>query len=391
MAKNIAIFTTSYLPIQGGVQYLLYWLLSEIDNNYNYYQDKYNFDNFYFISPNLHKNEHAKFYNIKLIETVSIDTKLNKIRCIWQILSYVKYYKINLIHAQNAYFDSLCCNFAKRFSNMHYIVTSHGEDVAHMKEFNYGGVLGLNAKRIIKNNLSNANLITTISQDMCEFIYEIAPKEKVILIPNSLPYVEEKIDQELLNERIKSLKSKYFLDDNSIVCLSLSGAREIKGHKNMILGFNNSYKKNQNLRLFIAAHGELTESLNLLVKQLKLDEVIHFVGFITGATKEAFFNISNVYVNTAYFEPFGLVYLESIKQNIVNLASNRGGGKDIFTHKKNAYLINPHSIEEISNGFIYLCNSRVRNELIKASQKLLPRYQTNKIVEEYFEIYMKAI
>ena len=51
MSKNIALLTTTYLPIQGGIQHLLYWMLSEIDKNFDKYKKNFDFDSFFFITP----------------------------------------------------------------------------------------------------------------------------------------------------------------------------------------------------------------------------------------------------------------------------------------------------------------------------------------------------
>ena len=221
-------------------------------------------------------------------------------------------------------------------------------------------------------------------------LIKVAQKNKVVLIPNPVPYRNNNVRIDLIEQEVKSIRSEFKLDISNVVCLTLSGARQIKGHDNMLKGFKSAYIKNRKLRLFIAAHGERTEHLKLLVKQLGLEDVVNFIGFISGARKEAFLNVSDIYVNTAYFEPFGLVYLESIIYKMANIASNKGGGRDIFCHKKNAYLVDPYSVEIISDAFTYLSNSNKRNKLIENSQSLLPNYKLNVIVEKYLEIYSRA-
>ena len=83
--------------------------------------------------------------------------------------------------------------------------------------------------------------------------------------------------------------------------------------------------------------------------------------------------------------------MESIEYQLVNIASNRGGGRDIFSHKKNAYLIDPYSEREIADAFIYVSDNYKRKKMIKDSQKLLKNYQLNDIVEQYFILYNKAL
>ena len=244
MNKNIALLTTTYLPVQGGVQYLLYWILSEIDNNFTYYQKKYDFNNFYLISTSPSGNKYSKFKNIKLLELRNNKTKLNKLLIIFQVSYFVISNKINLIHSHNAYFDSMCCNIAKKISGLKYLITSHGDDIAYLKEFNYGGMLSERYRDIVKNNIKNASFISTISNDMCKFAYEVSPKKKIVLIPNPLPYKNNNLDAGLIDREIKSIRSKFGLNEDNIICLTLSGSREIKGHDNMLRGFKTAYVNN---------------------------------------------------------------------------------------------------------------------------------------------------
>lgn len=391
MAKNIALLTTSYLPIQGGVQYLLYWLLKEIDVNYETYQKKFCFKNIYLIIPKYQNSGFDKFDNIKVLNISEVHSKIGKIRFIFQTLFLIKKYKLNTVHSHNAYLDSIPCNIAFRVFGTKYVITSHGEDLASIESLNYGLDKNSFAHKIVKNNIFNARAITTVSTDMCKFALQYKDESRVFVVRNSLPYssLKETYNENKIQSHMQKIRSEYKLSDSNIVCLTLSGSRKIKGHKNMLLGFQKAYQKNCDLRLFIAAHGNETNSLIQLVEDLGLLKVVYFIGFIKSEIKEAFFRVSHIYVNTAYFEPFGLVYLEAIQSQLANLATVAGGAKDIFEHEKSAYLIDPNSINEIYQGFLYLSKEENRDSLINNASKILPHYTTNQVVTEYFKVYQK--
>ena len=167
---------------------------------------------------------------------------------------------------------------------------------------------------------------------MLNFIAEISDKKKTILIENCYDCNKVIYSEENVTKEENKIKSKFKIESNDIIYLTLSGARKIKGHENMIKAFSKIKDKLSNTKIFIAAHGEESIYLKKLVQELKLDNNIYFIGFVTDIKKEAFFNISDVYINTAFFEPFGLVYLEAIESNLSVFGSIQGGGKDIFIH-----------------------------------------------------------
>jgi glycosyltransferase involved in cell wall biosynthesis len=391
MNKNIAILSTTYLPVQGGIQYLLLWLLKELDNNYYEYKKKYNFDNIYFIIPNYENSTFDKFKNIKVLY---IDESMNKqtlLKNTFIIRKYIKNYNISLIHAHNALFDGILCYLSTLYNKCNYIITSHGVDFAYSKELDYGFRLSKFRENIIKIVSSNAIKITSVSNDMLNFIAEISDKKKTVLIENCYDCNKVIYSEENVTKEENKIKSKYKIESNDIIYLTLSGARKIKGHENMIKAFSKIKNKLSNTKIFIAAHGEESIYLKKLVQELKLDNNIYFIGFVTDIKKEAFFNISDVYINTAFFEPFGLVYLEAIESNLSVFGSIQGGGKDIFIHKTNAYLCDPYNIKTMEDGFIFYNDKTNIEKMMNNSKKLLSKYTVENILSKYLTLYDDSI
>jgi len=391
MSSNIAILTTSYLPVQGGIQYLLYWILKEIDENYVEYKKKYCFDNLYFIIPKYENTTFDQFNKIKILYINEINSKQSLVENIFLIRKIIKEYNISLIHSHNALIDGILCLGTTLFNRCKYIITSHGIDFAYNKKMNYGARSSWIKEQIIKIVARNAVKITTVSNDMTNFIEELVDKKKVIVIENCYDNYKIVYDENEILKELESIKKQYEIEESDTIYLTLSGARKIKGHANMIEAFSKISNKLNNTKIFIAAHGDETNNLIELVKEKKLENQIFFINFITGVTKEAFFRLSNIYINTAFFEPFGLVYLEAIENKMAVFGSIYGGGKDIFKHKINAYLSNPNEIDTIMEGFKYYNYKANITLMINNSQLLLENYTVEKIVNKYINIYMDCI
>ena len=381
---NIGIFSSTYLPKVGGIQFELYWLLKAFDN---LYQNK-NIDHFVFIVPHDKNNEYLHFKNIKVANIDMPSRKIDIPLCGYKLASIVKKHKLDLVNCCVAIPDGLVCLVMKWLTGISYLVTCHGVDVAVDRRFGYGYRLRRTSNLIIRLVLRQASGVTTISQDMKRFAEEAgAVKERIKIIPDGIETTKTDSNHEisLLTQKIKR---KYSIRDSRTVYLILSGMRKIKGHENLIRAFAQALKINPNLRLIIGAHGEQTENIKILVKNLNLEDSINFIGYVSGEEKKAWFNISDVYCNTAFFEPFGIVYLEAIKNNLAVLGTIFGGAKDIFEHKKNAYLVNPENIDEITQGIITLSSADFRNDLIRNAKPLLLRYDINHIADLYLDAFV---
>ncbi len=382
---NIGIYTTSYLPVIGGIQFELYWLLKAIDDRYQ----KKNIDHFVFIAPSGDNKEYLQFRNITVVH-LDMPHKYDIPLFGFKLASIVKKYKLDLVNCWSAIPDGIVCLIMRWITGVPYILTSHGIDTAYDRRFDYGYRLKKKLSSIIRLVLKQACGVITISRDMKSYVEEAGAKRNEIkIIPNGIELTEEIYAEPDILEHKQQIRSRYSINSSHTVCLTLSGMRKIKGHENLVRAFASALRINPKLKLFIGAYGAETEHIKTLVKDLKLEHAIHFIGFIAGVEKKAWFDIADVYCNTAFFEPFGIVYLEAIKYDLAVLGTVFGGARDIFEHNVNAYLVNPENIDEITEGFIALSSFEYRENLAKQAKPLLPHYDINRIAELYLDTFLE--
>jgi glycosyltransferase involved in cell wall biosynthesis len=383
---NIAIFTSTYLPEIGGIQFELYWLLKAIDKIFK----SKGIDRFVFILPHYKNQRYLSFDNIEVVEMDKQLSKKNIVSGTYQLAKIVRKYDIDLINCFAVIPDGFFCACLNIILKTPFIVTSQGEDLAVDKRFNYGGRLIKEVSIATKFTLKRAKSLITISRDMIKFAIDSgADKNRIAIIPNGIEMNQDVSSK--INEVEKEIKKKYAISESHIIFITLSGMRKIKGHVNMVKAFALAVKSNPNVRLFIGAHGAETENIKSLVKELNIDNYVKFIGFISDDQKDAWFNIAHVYCNTAYFEPFGIVYIEAIKSQIAVLGSIKGGGRDIFKHKQSAHLVDPESIEQIYQGIVALTKENYRRRLTLNAKQLLPLYDINRIAHMYLDTYLEGI
>lgn len=382
---NIAILTSSYLPVLGGLQFELYWLLRAIDSKFR----ERGIGRFIFILPKYEKQEFTDFNNIEVVELDRpINTGLGKLSLVMELKRLSKEYRIDLINCFSALPEGICCLASSLVGGAPYIITSQGVDLAVDRRFDYGNRLKPLSAFLTSLAIRNARCVTTLSRDMAAFAEDAgARKENIRIIPNGieleLPAPEGEIEQKI--------RQRYSISDSHTVYLTLSGMRKIKGHENLVKAFALALKKNGRLLLFIGAHGHETERIKALVKELGIDGSVHFIGFVTGPEKTAWFNIADVYCNTAFFEPFGIVYIEAVLHRLAVLGTTGGGARDIFRHKDDAYLIDPESVEDIAGGILALADAGYRGRMVEKAVLLLPLYDINMIADMYLDTYLEHV
>ncbi len=373
------------MPSLGGIQFLLFWLMKAFDEKLD---TRIN-DRIVFIVPRgSDKNVHLNFRNIDVVEYDIPDGRFSTALFMKTLAGISKRYALDLIHCHSASTEGSWCLGAKILSHTPYMVTCHGSDVAKDKRFNYGSRLKKSTDFFVRMALKHASYITTLSSDMVPFVRDAGGSRAPLkIIPEGIE-TNVPISDDESREMESHIKEKYHITDINTIYLTLSGMREIKGHAPMITAFAKALNNDENLALFIGAQNTIyEEKLKSQIEAFGIQKHIHFIGNVRGAEKKAWFHIADVYCNTAFFEPFGIVYIESIFYGNAVLGSIHGGGKDIFDHKKSAYLVNPENTDEITDGILALRDAGLRDSFAREARKKLPRYDIGRICDDYIAVY----
>ncbi|HDZ61450.1 MAG TPA: glycosyltransferase family 1 protein [Candidatus Pacearchaeota archaeon] len=246
--------------------------------------------------------------------------------------------------------------------------------VAHKEEIPF--VLSYHSVSLYKKNNYLANFLI--------FLYYHLLEKKTLKFSNKILPVSEFVKQRFPN-RIKkksivlpnSINAKNILpikkDDkrnNQVVFLgNLDKTHEWKGLEQIIKSIdyyiNNFSKK---IKLVVVGEGNNKEFYKQLVKNLKLDNYVKFVGAKFGKEKNKLIQESKILITYPYTEndAFPTIFLEGWANNVPIIASNIGAISYLMKHKENGYLIPPNNPKKLSEGIYELIkNDNLRNILIK--------------------------
>ena len=222
----------------------------------------------------------------------------------------------------------------------------------------------------------------------CKFILE----SSTCLITNShyTKGLAEKISKKARITAVPlGVNSKFFkpiiLENNNfeekIKIVSLSRILKFKGYDfiaETIAALPEEYK--YKIVWNIGGTGPYLEDLKLLVKELKIDDITHFHGFIPDENLPEFYSTNDLFIlctreseKTSDVEGFGLVFIEAQSCGIPVIGTNTGGIPDAVDHNNGGWLIRQDNSEELSSLLIKIIKDRsiLENEGVKARNRIL--------------------
>lgn len=233
---------------------------------------------------------------------------------VFRLLKIIKKQKIELVQS-HLYSSSIINAIVKKLGGQHIVqVVNH----SHINRDKYKSISG-NLKLIsLRFAYNKANLVISISKKMKADIDQIILKNNIqhIVIPN--PHdIKEVIS--------KSFEFTDFYFDNSKTYL-VTASRLIPSKKiDILLGAFSKIKKDKpNIELLIVGDGEERVKLEYLRTQLKLEDSVHFIGFVSNPFK--YIAKSDIFVMTSTSEGLPNVLFESMlcKTRIVSTDCSSG-------------------------------------------------------------------
>ncbi|MHD0318181.1 glycosyltransferase [Fusobacterium varium] len=387
MKKKICFYMNTFLV--GGIEKVLIELLENID------KDKFNIKlligynlqeleilkedipqnveikhliNEEFLIKGKKKKSSGKMKNYEKI----LDESLSWIRKILlkrRLLHYIKNDEIIID------FDMTLAPYSKKLKeNYKKIIT-----FCHFSFKNYNRGIESRQKKLGKR-LMNYNRILVISDEMKKEGEEIYPflKEKFFRIYNSFDF--NKIREKSLQEN--TIKQKEYLKDNYIVAVGRLEETQ-KDFTTLIEAYALVESKIKE-KLFIIGEGRHRKELENLVKKLKIEEKVLFMGYQSNPFP--WIKNSNLFVHSSKFEGLPTVLIEAmILERPIIATDCPTGPKEILENGKSGILVSIGNKKELAEKIEkILLNQNFKNEIVENSKKNIKRFDS-KIIIELFE------
>ena len=229
--------------------------------------------------------------------------------------------------------------------NIPTICLAHGNELIYNND---------SRKKRISYTFNKIKNIVANSRYTSELLRKIGLDEKKIYVIN--PGVKD-------IRRIKIEKTFNF--SGKPILLTLARLDKRKGHLEVLYSIKKLKKDFPKLSYIIA--GEGSEKLNLLkiVKELKIEDHVHFIGNINEKQKKEIFELTSLMVmptlddsNERSIEGFGISYIEAAMFGICSVANDVGGVGDAIIHNETGILLK-------SNEDLYLSLKNILSDELK--------------------------
>jgi len=145
----------------------------------------------------------------------------------------------------------------------------------------------------------------------------------------------------------------------------------------------------KNVRFVIAGSGDMLPRIIERAAELGISDKVTFTGFLHGADVHRAFQMADLYVMPSTSEPFGLVALESLKNNTPVIISKQSGVSEVL---HNALKVDFWDINEMTNKIVNVLNyEELHHELEKNSFQEVQKFNLIKPAEKCIDAYNEAI
>lgn len=374
---KICMFTSSFLPTIGGLQYQVKWLAEGIAEQG---------EQVYLLTPNdasayiEQKNGFPK--NVNLAFGKSHFLNIIKVR------KAIQRIKPDVVHVPSVIPDGFYAVIATFSMNVPIVITSHGIDIVTIKEIGYGYRLNPIYAMIIKAVLRRCDKHVVVSESMMPFAIDAGSSmDRLCKIHDIAPPGKRNIS----TQAVEKVRKKHNIN-NSKTILTLSGMRPIKGLEYLIRAMPIILEKNPDTRLLMTCKGEYEDHIHNLVLKMGIQDNVDFIGFIEGEEKDVLTCICDVFCMPSLYESFGIAILDVMQYGTAVVASDTGGIPEIIENGKNGLLCKPKDHVQIAESINALLEDTELNRRIGAAGKSsMHRFDVERISDEYISIYEKVV
>lgn len=222
------------------------------------------------------------------------------------------------------------------------------------------------------------NRFICISNDTFKYANKVLPKQfknNIYKLPNAIDL------NRFQNKKIKS--------NHQLKLINIGSFVEKKNQAFLIPIIKKLIDKNIPVQLHLLGDGKNRTYIMQLIEQNKLLDYIILHGNVNNV--EEYLSKSDIYVHSAYYEPFGLVLLEAMAAGLPVVCLDGGGNRDIIENGKNGFIIKDQNVDEFVERILELHNNqKLYTEISTYAQQYAMQYDIKPYVDKLLEIYQKA-
>lgn len=312
--------------------------------------------------------------NNKSIEVVAIGMKgkADFVSAYFKLRKLVKDFAPDVVHSHMVHANLMSRLLRLKIKIPKLVCTAHST--------NEGGRLRMLSYRITDKL---ADVSTNVSQKAVdEFITKGAVKQgRMLAIPNGID-----VNTFFYSSNTRdAIRNELNITDKKII-LAVGRLDIQKDYPNLLQAIYLLSQQRDDFKVFIVGDGPLKSKLSLLVKTLKIDSFVEFLGIRRDVP--ALMSATDLFVLSSVWEGFGLVVAEAMACERVVVATDCGGVSEVVG--SNGFLLEPQNSPLLADS---LNNALNLNELeqseigVAARQRVVDFYSLDANIDAYLELY----
>lgn len=149
-------------------------------------------------------------------------------------------------------------------------------------------------------------------------------------------------------------------------------------------------KKTNNFEINLIGQGELYEEVRDSIASNHLESYVILRGVQNNV--EDWYKESHIYLHSAYYEPFGLVFLEAMASGLPIITLDGKGNRDIICQGKNGFLFEEENPAQFAEALYHLIeNPNIYAEMSSFGQTFAKSYDLPVKTKEFISFYQRII
>ncbi len=245
-------------------------------------------------------------------------------------------------------------------------------------------LIAVNHSPNVKRSIGSDLIFSVNKEIFCKTI-NLGQKENTsFVVPNAIDLSDAFFEEKQIN----------FSDKNEIVLGAMGRITWEKCYQYLIKAVKIlNEQTNKKIIVKIAGEGVEKEKLQNLVKELKLEKNINFIGWVSD--KKAFFSNLDIFISSSDNESFGFLLLEAIKYKVPIISSNTDGANDIIKNQIDGLVFNVRNsneeaiAKELASKINYLiANEELANNMAaNAFERVRDKFSYSALESRFKEIF----
>jgi len=192
--------------------------------------------------------------------------------------------------------------------------------------------------------------VSNLTRNICQSRYGVG-SEKVSVIYNAI---------DTRGSSVPSGPLRFRKDDRLVLFLGRITMQ--KGPEYFVAAAKKVLDKMENVTFVMAGDGDMFRRVIELAADMGIGHKILFTGFLRGDNVQKIFSMADLFVMPSVSEPFGLVPLEAMSQDVPVIISKQSGVSEVLTH---VLKVDFWDINEMANKIIAILRHAPLHETLK--------------------------